>query len=51
MKILFGARFFHPMDVFSFLIMSISTGIAYAIDPEYEAEVRDYLGEFISEAP
>jgi hypothetical protein len=25
--------------------MSFSTGIAYAIDPEYEAEVRDYLGE------
>jgi hypothetical protein len=24
--------------------MSLSTGIAYTIDPEYEAEVRDYLG-------
>jgi len=27
------------------LILSLSTGIAYTIDPAYEAEVRDYLGE------
>lgn len=46
MKILFGARFFPPMEALSLLMMSLSTGIAYTIDPKYEAEVRDYLGEY-----
>jgi len=33
------------MEVLSLLIMALSTGIAYTIDPEYEAEVKAYLGE------
>jgi hypothetical protein len=44
MKTSFGERSTHPKACI-LADMSLSTGVAYTIDPAYEAEVRDYLGE------
>lgn len=35
---------------FSFNPQLKTLGIAYTIDPEYEAEVREYLGQYTSSA-
>jgi hypothetical protein len=50
MKMLFGV---HSPTLYSLpqLLTQFLSGVAYTIDPAYEAEVRDYLGQAMSLHP